>query len=199
MDIALFDFDGTITTQDTFPAFLRRAVRPGRLRVASILLTPFKVLRALRLISACTYRAMEIRMSLGGRSANNLWYNGERFAQRYLMDHLHPQAMERIAWHKERGDRVVVVCEALNVYMRSWCDTQGVELICSVLEERNGKSTGRVVGSLCSNKEKASRIEQEIDLLQYGKVYAYGDSPHDMPMLNLASERVFRWRPMTQS
>jgi hypothetical protein len=40
MDLALFDFDGTITTADTFAGFLRFAVRPGRMAVGVVLLSP---------------------------------------------------------------------------------------------------------------------------------------------------------------
>ncbi|MBX3726794.1 MAG: hypothetical protein KF823_12860 [Xanthomonadales bacterium] len=40
MDLALFDFDGTITHRETMPDFLRAAVRPARLAVGKLLFAP---------------------------------------------------------------------------------------------------------------------------------------------------------------
>src|SRR6185503_13334388 len=40
MNLALFDFDGTITHRDTFTPFLRFAVRPERMALARIFLSP---------------------------------------------------------------------------------------------------------------------------------------------------------------
>ena len=40
MDIALFDFDGTITNCDTFTPFVKAVIPRRRMRVGKILLTP---------------------------------------------------------------------------------------------------------------------------------------------------------------
>lgn len=39
-DLALFDFDGTLTTRETFPDFMRYAVARPRLLAGSVLLAP---------------------------------------------------------------------------------------------------------------------------------------------------------------
>ena len=41
MNLALFDFDGTITTREMFPDFMRFAVAPRRLAVGKVLLAPW--------------------------------------------------------------------------------------------------------------------------------------------------------------
>ena len=43
MNLALFDFDGTITTGDTFTPFIRYAVRPTRMVVGGLILSPVLV------------------------------------------------------------------------------------------------------------------------------------------------------------
>jgi phosphatidylglycerophosphatase C len=40
MNLALFDFDGTITTADTFTPFLRFAVRRERILVGCVIFSP---------------------------------------------------------------------------------------------------------------------------------------------------------------
>ena len=42
--------------------------------------------------------------------------------------------LDRIEWHKKRGDRVVVVLAALDAYIRPWCDTWELEAVCTQLE-----------------------------------------------------------------
>lgn len=42
-DLALFDFDGTLTDREMLPLFVRAAVRPTRLRLWGALLAPWLV------------------------------------------------------------------------------------------------------------------------------------------------------------
>ncbi len=41
MGLALFDFDGTITTREMLPAFVYSAVPPQRLRIGKLRLAPW--------------------------------------------------------------------------------------------------------------------------------------------------------------
>ena len=52
MDLALFDFDGTITVDPTYPAFVRFAVRPTRKLFGGIVLTPLILGYRMGLLSA---------------------------------------------------------------------------------------------------------------------------------------------------
>ena len=39
MNLALFDFDGMITTSDSWTPFMRMSVRPARIRMAMVILS----------------------------------------------------------------------------------------------------------------------------------------------------------------
>jgi len=71
-------------------------------------------------------------------------------------------ALERIAWHTARGDRVVVVSAALDVYLEPWCATMGVDVICTQLEAHGGRVTGRYV----TRKEYPDRHERRLWLVR---------------------------------
>ena len=58
MDLALFDFDGTITRDDTFSSFDRFAVRPTRKVVGGVLLIPVVAGYRLHVVSASRTRPM---------------------------------------------------------------------------------------------------------------------------------------------
>jgi hypothetical protein len=51
MSLALFDFDGTITTHETMPDFLRRSVPQRRLIIGWLLLAPLVLGYKLRFVS----------------------------------------------------------------------------------------------------------------------------------------------------
>ena len=56
MDLALFDFDGTVTKGDTYSPFLRFAVRPHRVALGGILVSPLILAYRLGFVSASRAR-----------------------------------------------------------------------------------------------------------------------------------------------
>jgi phosphatidylglycerophosphatase C len=57
MDLALFDFDGTITDRETMPSFMRAAVRPYRKFLGGIFLLPLILGYKAKLVSGTVIRA----------------------------------------------------------------------------------------------------------------------------------------------
>lgn len=101
--------------------------------------------------------------------------------------------MERIGWHQARGDTVVIVSGSLDAYLQPWCEAHGLELICNRLESVGGVLTGAYLGG-DRGTHKAADIQARYDLTNFGRVFAYGDSNEDRPMLALAQERWWRGR-----
>jgi len=87
------------------------------------------------------------------------------------------------------------VSGSLDLYLRPWCETLGLELICNRLESRDGRLTGRYHGGDCGPR-KVEQIRRRFDLSRYTRIHAYGDSAEDRPMLALAHERWFRGKPL---
>ena len=107
--------------------------------------------------------------------------------------------MERIAWHRVQGHKVVVVSGGLDVYLRPWCETQGLDLLCSTLEVRNGRLTGRYEGEQCVLTEKVRRVREAYDVGAFSEIYAYGDTAEDRDLLALASRKFYRWQEIAAS
>jgi hypothetical protein len=82
----------------------------------------------------------------------------------------------------------------LDVYLQPWCDSIGVELVCTELEDRDGRLTGRYRHGDCSGPAKVRRILSRYDLSRYPVIYAYGDTSDDREMLELAHRKFYRWR-----
>jgi HAD superfamily hydrolase (TIGR01490 family) len=193
LDLALFDFDGTITITETYPLFMRRAVPRSRLVLGAIVLAPWLVGYKLGRVSGQRVRASMVRIGLKGVGESQIGMAGAAFARDVLPHVTRPVAMERIQWHQDRGDRVVIVSAALDVYLRPWARPLGIDVVCSRLESANGVLTGRYVGADCCGPEKARRVREQYDLTTFNAVYAYGDTDEDHELLQLASHRVYRW------
>jgi HAD superfamily hydrolase (TIGR01490 family) len=194
MNLALFDFDGTITTREMLPDFFHLAVEPRRLALGKVLLAPLIIGYKLGVVSGTVVRAAIVRFGFTGSSLAALEAHGINFAQSNLPPVVRPEAIERINWHKSQGDTVVVVSGAFDVYMRHWCQSHQVEFICSSLEHRRGKLTGRYLGRQCVTEEKARRVREAYDLSRYSRIYAYGDTKEDLGLLALAHERYYQWQ-----
>jgi phosphatidylglycerophosphatase C len=192
MNLALFDFDGTITVNDTFSEFLRVAVTPARVVAAMGALAPVGLAYRCQWISASRARPMVARFVFQGRRAALVRELGTRYASDYLPKVVRRRALERIAWHKREGDLVVVVSASLDVYLAPWCDALGVRRVCTELEERNGRLTGKYRFADCSGGEKVRRILAEYEPSRYPVIYAYGDTLEDREMLGIAHRKYYR-------
>jgi phosphatidylglycerophosphatase C len=193
MNLALFDFDGTVTTSDTWTPFMRFAVRPARMRAGRVLLSPVVVGYRLGMVSASRGREIAARVAFQGEEAATVRQLGVKYATTVLPGTLRQSALERIQWHKLQRDHVVLVSASLDVYLSPWCERHGVDYICTRLEERGGRLTGRYIHGDCSGAEKVRRILERYQLSRYALVYAYGDSGEDREMLELAHRKYYRW------
>jgi len=192
MNLALFDFDGTITVGDTFVPFLRFAMRTSRIALGAILATPHGLGYRLGVVPASRARPVLAKVGFRGEQAQAVRALGRQYATDVLPQCLRENALDRIRWHQQQGDLVVVVSASLDVYLAPWCETAGVDVICTELEERRGILTGRYRDGDCSGVAKSRRIRQRYDLNKFPVVYAYGDSPEDFEMLALAHRKYLR-------
>ena len=191
MDLALVDFDHTVTTCDTYSRFLRRVATPAQLSTEKWTVGPWMLGYKSGLVSAAALRTRVTRLTFAGRDAAEIEAAGERHARELLPGVLRPAMMERIDWHQARGDTVVIVSGSLDAYLRPWCELHGLALICNRLEGVDGRLTGRYLGG-DRGAHKAAEIRARYDLTQFDRVHAYGDSREDKPMLALAQERWWR-------
>lgn len=195
MNLALFDFDGTITSADTFTPFVRFAAGRTRTILGTALLAPMILGYELGLVPAPQMRAAAAHVCFRGRREAEVQELGGRYSET-MARVIRPEALDKIRWHLANGDVVVVVSASLAVYLRPWCAGLGLDLICTELEARAGTLTGRYADGDCTGGEKARRVLARYDLHQYSTVYAYGDTSEDSELLALANKRYLRWQEL---
>lgn len=194
MNIALFDFDGTITECDTFTPFIKKVIPRSRMRIGRLLLMPSILGYRAGILSASLIRQQVVYIGLKGFSKTGLEILGKRHANEFLPSVIRANALEKIQWHLDSGDRVIVVSASLDVYLRPWCDKLGIELVCSQLDNDGDILTGKYRKGDCTGIEKVRRVKSLLDLKAYERIYAYGDTKEDDALLEIADEKYFQWK-----
>ena len=127
-----------------------------------------------------------------GWNATALKDLGQKYALERIPQIIRPEALKRIQWHLSEGHEVAIVSASPEIWISAWSNTLGIKLIGTLLEENEGNITGKYNGLNCHGEEKVSRIKRVFNLEKYDRIYAYGDSPGDQPMLSLADEAYSR-------
>jgi phosphatidylglycerophosphatase C len=191
-NLALFDFDGTITTTDSLFRFIR--YYKGKLHYQSgiLLLFPVFILYLLKIIP--NWRAKEIVLMYFFRNepVNLFQQKCKDFAVKELPSIIKTKALETIENHQKSHDRVIIVSASPEIYLASWCQSFNIELIGTRLEIKNNRITGKIKGKNCHGVEKVSRIKEILSLDDYNDIYAYGDSRGDKAMLQLATHAYYQ-------
>ncbi|RZQ53650.1 HAD-IB family hydrolase [Pseudoalteromonas phenolica] len=192
-NLALFDFDGTLTDADMFTKFLKFSATKKRAWLIRLTLLPLYGFYKLGLFPAPTLRKLASFVAYKNKSISFLLPLGEEYALKVIPKHLRKQAIERLNWHLEQGDTVIVVSASLNLYLKPWCHSLGIGLICSELATQNDKFTGLYINGDVSDHTKAERVKSMFSLKEFKRIYAYGDTPEDHALLSLADEQYMNW------
>ncbi len=192
MTLSLFDFDGTITTDDSLIKFIRFAVGDAKFIWGMILLSPMLAAYKLKLIP--NYKAKQYMLSyfFKGMSEEKFMQVANEYSLKHINTILRPKAMEKIAWHKEQGHKIVIVSASIECWLKPWCDKHNLDLIATKLEIEDGIITGKFLSKNCYGIEKANRVNEVYNLGNYDHIYAYGDSHGDKELLALADESFYK-------
>ena len=190
--LALFDFDGTITTHDSFRDFLLFFFGKWRFMLGCLRAAPWLIAFLLRLINNQTAKQQVTRIFFAGMPQKNFEEKAKAFATGILNDIVRPAAVEKIRWHRQQGHRVILVSASFTDYLKFWCEQHGIEIISTRLETKDGVLTGNFATPNCFGPEKVRRIREVVDIAEYQTIYAYGDSRGDREMLAIAHEKGYR-------
>jgi phosphatidylglycerophosphatase C len=190
--IALFDFDGTITSQDSLIAFLRFVVGDVKFVIGLLILSPWLLLYLVKLYSNDLAKERMISYYLKGKRIDELEALAESFLQTHIEPMIRPGAKDRLAWHEAQGDTIVIVTASASLWIKPWAQKSGYALIATELEVINERVSGAFATNNCYGQEKVRRVQELYELEGYERVYAYGDSSGDKPMLALADEPYYK-------
>lgn len=188
--LAVFDLDGTITRHDTLLPFLG----------GFLLRHPWRLLRlALALPAVARYplrrdrgavKGALIHAALGGLTRARLERWCARFVPRVLQRGLYVEALEAIAQHRARGDRLLLMSASTDLYVPRIAAALGFdESVCTRVRWRaDERLDGHLATPNCSGEEKRRCLAALITRDAPQRVVAYGNAGSDLPHLRLAQQ-----------
>lgn len=196
--VALFDFDGTLTSRDTLPLFIRY-VRGldglvSALCSAVPLMVPLLWDKLFKSDAAATAAKAKERLlcrCFQGKDCEAFAVNMQGFVP-VIEQSLCRPVVERMMLHQARGHEVTIVSASLDAWVCPWAQSRGVSSVIATQPEcevRDGKPcyTGRFLTPNCNGEEKVVRIREAYPQEKY-YIVAYGNSKGDFPMLRYADE-----------
>jgi HAD superfamily hydrolase (TIGR01490 family) len=187
---AVFDFDGTICRGDSalpFALFVlsRRPAAWSGLPGLLLLLPGYGLGRVskLRMKSAL----LRLTCGLGDEERRHLV---EDFWRRHLEPRLFKAALERISWHRARGDLLILATASVDYYMEEARRRLGFDILLATRTRM--EPAPAAVGENCYGGEKVNRLRQlecfpEID---WSASWAYSDHLSDEPLLRFCGNRL---------
>ena len=190
--VAVFDVDGTLTTEDCVVPFLREAAGDAKLAVA-LLRRPLTLVGALARRDRDGLKGLATG-SLAGRDTAALDRLGAAFARDFVTRRLRDDTTTRLRRHQELGHVVLLASASYEAYLVPLGAHLGVDgVVCTRLQsDASGRLTGRLLGANCRGPEKARRVRAWLAEagLEDAELWAYGDSPGDADLLAAADHPV---------
>ncbi|WP_414451556.1 HAD family hydrolase [Burkholderia sp. 22PA0099] len=185
--VAAFDFDGTITTSDSFRHFVQQAVGPIRFAWAGLRALPWIVAMKAGWISRGAAKARFAWFAFGPIAQAELDARAARFVATELPRLVRPEMLERVREHQARGHTVVLVSASPSLYLEKWAATAGIDTVLATrLAFEGGRFTGRFDGENCWGPQKVVRLAAWWGAQPPEKLFAYGDSRGDKEMAERA-------------
>lgn len=195
--LALFDFDGTITYNDTLVPFLGKARGYSHAVRAAVAVGLAACRREWSLKDRDEGKDALLRQILTGMSETEFYERGEQYAKALYPKKFRPEMVARIHAHLDRGDDVAIVSASLATYLRPIAELLEIPTVIGVeMVAHDGLLTGDMRGPNVRGPEKAVKVREWLSVaedaaLPHRDIWAYGNSSGDFELLELAHHRVW--------
>jgi phosphatidylglycerophosphatase C len=187
--LAFFDLDGTLTKCDTFSPYC----------IIALLHRPWRILSLKQIVKAFVgflqkeTGRRELKEAFIGTFLGCLTRPELEKLNKFFFGFVLPlitrkRMLGRLRQHQRMGHLVYIVSASPSAYLvplsKRW-KLDGV--ICTNLEWKNGRLTGRILGENCRGKEKARRVRVLFTDEELEGSFGYGNSEGDRELLELVS------------
>lgn len=191
--IAVFDFDGTITSRDSFVDFIISIFGSYRFIKGLFLLSPILLLNRLKIISNHDAKERLFAYFFSGQTKDNFSNLCYEYSLNSLPNIIRKEALTKIDWHKKYNHRLVIVSASLDSWILPWALRAGFDdVIGTIPDINNDIVTGKFKTKNCNGKEKVRRFLEKYPYRDKYFLYTYGDSVSDKEILEIADKSFFR-------
>ena len=193
VEINVFDFDGTITTKDTFALFLRYYAGTPKWAAKILILLPIFSAYGLKIIDRNAVKAHVIRRFFKNALKDKLDSKAEQFATDVIPNLIRPQAQACLNTKKLNPESLYICSASIAPYLRAWGRTQDIHnILATELDSDGSRYTGEIKGWNIWGEGKVRRILAEFAPNPVRIMEAYGDSRGDRELLHAAKASYYR-------
>lgn len=191
--VAAFDFDGTLTTRDTFQAFVRQN-SSGAAYLANLLLSAPKLALYASGLAPNEFHKMDMfSRRFRGMPETEFAGRARVFSLQSIPAMLRNAAIARLQFHRAQGHTIIILSASLEAWIRPWAESAGIEhVLGSQPAIANELITGGLLGQNCHGAEKVRRLSELFPDRSSYTLYAYGDSHGDRQLLDFADYAYYR-------
>ena len=190
MRLALFDFDGTLTTKDSLEEFLIFYAGKRSYYLKLILFSPIFLMYKLKIMHNSKAKEMLFRLFFSAIKEQAFRDLALRFSNSELDTILRDDIYKKFLSHIREGDRVIIVSASMKCWLEPWATRHKVELLCTELEFIDGEFSGHFSSKNCHGDEKLRRVKEILSLDDYEEIFTYGDSSGDDAILAIADHKI---------
>lgn len=191
-NIHAFDFDGTLTKRDTLIEFIRFAKGDKFfLKCMAIHLPQLLAMKA-GLMSNRTVKEKVFSYCFKGMTLNAFNDLCRHFAASST-SLTRPDGLQLIRKLAAEGCNIVIISASIDNWVRPFFNgINGVTILGTLVEERDGILTGRFASDNCYGMEKVNRLKDLYPDRRSYRLTAYGDSRGDIQLLDFADEGYYK-------
>ncbi|MBK8870042.1 MAG: HAD-IB family hydrolase [Elusimicrobia bacterium] len=190
---ALFDFDGTITSCDTFNDFLAWRFGTSKFLLAIFFCLPLVILYKLGIVSNDVPKGFLWKWFMKDISCQAYLSDCHTYSLNRIPRFIRHEALAAIRRHVKRGDALLIVSASPADWIRPWAQREGfLDVIATEVEVHDGSLTGQFATRCCHGNEKVARLRLAFPKIEDTIIYGYGDGHGDKPMLRLATYRYYK-------
>ena len=190
--LAAFDFDGTLTYQDSFVPFLRFAFGNRLFAMRLLRMIPATVCYLLGRISRNDLKEKLITVYLTGAKQSWVEERAEAFCDVSWQRLMRPLGLTSVANQLEQGANVTICSASPELVLKPFAKKLGIGLIGTRLQAVDGVLNGEMDGTNCRCEQKVIRLQAQYGPLEQYTLRAWGDTRGDEQMLGAAQEPHWR-------
>jgi len=187
--IYAFDFDGTLTTRDSFLEFIRYVCGNWAFCKGILRYSPLLVLMKLGLYPNWKAKQKVFAYFFKGMPLKDFAQQGRLFAldRQHL---LRPQGVDMVKQAQAEDAEVLIVSASIDYWVQPFFPE--VKVVGTQVEVEDGCLTGRFLTKNCYGQEKVNRILALYPHRNEYELIAFGDSAGDKELLAFADEAHYK-------
>lgn len=189
--IILYDFDGTLTLEDTTKFLLFELVKLRPIKLFSFIFVMLGVTYIRKSENFQSVKNKAIGQLISGYSEEQLKPAMRNFYKRVKVI-LRPEVMDSLQKNLDLKNEVIIVSASPEFILNDFFSQLEVQIIGTRFHIEDNKFTGTLKGQNCYGNEKVKRLNEWSKINKKNFIFeAWSDHESDIPMMNLAKNQFW--------